>query len=299
MFFNKEKSRIKKEIALINACRKGDLVKVNRLLADGVDINSMHRVNGYLRTPLEAALAAHNENIVMILLSRPDIFLGSADLLTKSFTLSGTKVFDRLIELGVPHDVREGHTEEAPLSRAAYYGSVYHIERLLECGADINRRSGMYGRTPLHSAVYGAEKTCAKLLIAKGANLNLPDKDGRTAAYYVSSKELAAYGFAPKEVKKVQKSIIRMSRKMDDGGKVDDVYDFDECVRLRTVLNAKGTVISTTIVEPFQALAKTDGLKTAFNRYRDLGGKAEFDALTQAKGAQPVKLTPQKTVTTP
>jgi ankyrin repeat protein len=50
------------------------------------------------------------------------------------------------------------------------------VEALLDAGADIQAHSANYhwGTTPLHAAAHGNQKEAARVLIARGANVNAP-----------------------------------------------------------------------------------------------------------------------------
>ena len=70
------------------------------------------------------------------------------------------------------------------IGNMAYAGNVGAVRRSIRWGADVNGKGKGYGGwTPLHYAAYGGQKDVAKLLIAKGADVDSRDNDGSTALH--------------------------------------------------------------------------------------------------------------------
>ncbi|CVL08188.1 uncharacterized protein FMAN_14167 [Fusarium mangiferae] len=72
----------------------------------------------------------------------------------------------------------DGHT---PLMRAAYDGETSTVQLLLESTTDVDY-CGHENETALMRAVDGKNADCVELLINCGADVNLPDVDGQSAA---------------------------------------------------------------------------------------------------------------------
>ena len=70
-----------------------------------------------------------------------------------------------------------------PLTNAACYWDKELVELLLDGGAEIDRLSMRGGESALLSACGSAKYDTVRLLLARGANLNLTDKDGSTALH--------------------------------------------------------------------------------------------------------------------
>ncbi|KAK3706693.1 hypothetical protein RRG08_019688 [Elysia crispata] len=76
---------------------------------------------------------------------------------------------------------REGYGRSA-LSLAATYGQTYVLAELLKEGADPMLKSATQ-RTPLHDACIGGHLDCVSLLLDVMENIEVPDKNGQTAAH--------------------------------------------------------------------------------------------------------------------
>jgi ankyrin repeat protein len=69
-----------------------------------------------------------------------------------------------------------------PLHVACAYNNIKAIELLLDKGADVNKQTHEGGFTPLHLAVLlDQDKKMKQLLLAKGADKSIKDKEGFTA----------------------------------------------------------------------------------------------------------------------
>jgi hypothetical protein len=70
---------------------------------------------------------------------------------------------------------------------AAASGQTQAMAKLQDLGASVNRLDG-YGVTPVHVAVRFHRIESLRWLLAHGADPSIRDRDGRTAADYVSSE---------------------------------------------------------------------------------------------------------------
>jgi ankyrin repeat protein len=68
----------------------------------------------------------------------------------------------------------------SPLSKAARDGNMNKINDLISSGGNINERDPIWGWSSLQYAVYYNQTEAVRLLIEKGANLNIADENGRT-----------------------------------------------------------------------------------------------------------------------
>jgi len=150
------------KLGLLEACSKGDLKKVERLLREGADVNSRDK---YDRTALIR---------VCMGLPRPR---DSNDPLPGLVRL--------LLNRGADPNIRDKYGKTALIwasslmpSKWASSEPVLQVLRLLlDKGADINAKD-KEGKTPLMYAVF---PDVARLLVEKGAKINAGDGTGRTA----------------------------------------------------------------------------------------------------------------------
>lgn len=76
-------------------------------------------------------------------------------------------------------------TQTKSLHQATVSGDIERVKELLAKGADINLKNRQ-GWTPLHAAVWNQKQEIAKLLIEKGADVNVKDRSSRTALQFAA-----------------------------------------------------------------------------------------------------------------
>lgn len=135
-------------IGLDMAAAKGDINKMNTLLAQGVDVNEKDSLLGL--TALYSAAAEGQIEAVRFLFEK------GADITVKN---------------------RNGSTA---ICIAAENGHIDVVRLLLEKGAEINAKDE-YGNTALSLAARKGHINVARLLLEKGADINIASVDGRTA----------------------------------------------------------------------------------------------------------------------
>jgi len=117
------------------------------------------------------------------------------------------KIVSGLIKVGADVNKRDKYGNTAlfyAISDAVKYQRYFIVKDLIAAGIDTNIRSysrkvkyfgdyiHMLSKTPLHYAVeLGAAEELIKILIDGGADLNLPDDDGKTPLAFVIITELA------------------------------------------------------------------------------------------------------------
>ena len=124
---------------LHQAVRRGDVAAVERLLAQGADVNATDK---YKATPLH--LAAENG----------DVKIGEM-LLAKGASLTA-----------------QDSAFNTPQHIAAEYGKVEVMKLFIAKGAKVDAREPVSGCTPLHSTAMGGQLEAARLLLASGADPN-------------------------------------------------------------------------------------------------------------------------------
>jgi ankyrin repeat protein len=143
----------KKNRALFEATKKGDIEQVKMLISEGANINGKDQ-NG--QSVLNFAVGDGHKDMVAL-----------------------------LIEKGADINGR-GQYDAAPLHNAAWDGHKEIAELLIDKGADVNILQGESRWTPLHSAADQSKVDVAELLVANGADVNAKDKWGLTPLYYAA-----------------------------------------------------------------------------------------------------------------
>ncbi|CAH1249875.1 ERBIN [Branchiostoma lanceolatum] len=144
-----------KEKELREAAGRGDEVRVQQLLAEGVNVNAANDYKG-----ASIHFAAENGH---------------------------TGTVQALLRAGAKVDARTRYSDWTPLHRAASNGHTGLVKALLTAGADINGR--IYEDwTPLHYAAYHGHPECVKVLLKAGANTGIR---GRIAGRHVKERKTA------------------------------------------------------------------------------------------------------------
>jgi hypothetical protein len=138
----------KKEPPLIQAVQAGDLKKVQKLIADGADVNQANDV-GF--PALSIAASRGDEHMTRLLLH------AGANVNARSVTLNDTA-----------------------LAGAVQHGNGPTIHALLAAGADVDDKDGA-GWTPLFDAALTGNSEIVEALLSAGADVNMRTPSGWTA----------------------------------------------------------------------------------------------------------------------
>jgi len=90
------------------------------------------------------------------------------------------KLFIALLVFPILSSIFSGCATMSPLAKAMESRDTKAVENILTEGRDIDRADPKTGFTPLHLAIYYGNTQAAKMLIERGAALEIKDKDGRT-----------------------------------------------------------------------------------------------------------------------
>jgi uncharacterized protein len=186
--------------ALLWAAHRGDVAEVKRLIAAGANISLGNR---YGATPMsEAAAQGETEVLKLLLAAGADVNSPSLEGQTALMLVARTGKLDAaklLLDHGAQVDAKEQWAGQTALIWAAAESQPQMVRLLLEHHADPNMRSVVRdwqrkvtaegrpkdmhrgGFTPLLYAARESCIECAQILLGHGADINLPDPDGRTA----------------------------------------------------------------------------------------------------------------------
>lgn len=170
---------------LMLAIYNGQLEKIDKLLAEKVDVNfsTSGSNSNWQLTALDVAIRKDNEIAVEKLLSTHKIANPETYLMTASGQKSAKNV-QLLIDYGAnPNQTLENGYAVA--MKAASFGSYDILECLLKNGANINQTRKVDGMTILMFAAFNGEPEKVKLLLDWGADKSVQDLNGKRAYDYV------------------------------------------------------------------------------------------------------------------
>jgi len=159
-----------------------DIVKL--LLEYGANPNTSHPITG---TILISACRNHDPEMVKLLLdykANPNLSdsLGGSPLYYMCHSLDhiSTKL---LLEHGADPNLINNEEHEFPIHFAYYMGRKKVFQLIIEKGIDVNL-ADKEGNHLVHMACSNKDSEMARLLLDKGANPNLLDSEGNSAFYY-------------------------------------------------------------------------------------------------------------------
>lgn len=97
-----------------------------------------------------------------------------------------TKVVEALLKRGAAVDNLSAEFGERPLYVAARKGNVETVKVLLDAGAYVNAGEG----AALHAAVKGGYRDVVEVLVANGADMTMPNSEGKTPLDFATSQDL-------------------------------------------------------------------------------------------------------------
>ena len=148
---------------LMKAVKKNDVAAVQRLIADGADVNRLESN-------------------------------GDAPLVMAAY-LGHTEIVKALLDAGANVKAVDPSMKATALHAAAYAGRTEAARLLIAHGIDIDRQGPVNGYTALHDAIWQNNADTAEVIIAAGANLKLRSHDGQTPLEFAIARgrrEIAA-----------------------------------------------------------------------------------------------------------
>jgi len=169
---------------LLEASSKGDAARVRELLAEGAPIETR---DGQGNTPLLRATQGNHALAAGALIEAGANVNAQNGMQDSAYLLAGAQGYREILELTLTHGAdlkstnRYGGTALIP---ACERGHVEVVQRLLQAGVDPDHVNRL-GWTGLLEAIILSDggprhQAIVALLIEGGADVNLPDKDGRT-----------------------------------------------------------------------------------------------------------------------
>lgn len=155
---------------------------VEALLEHGADPNARAEGTGNEKLPmLYFACVSNNLGVVKLLLER-GANPNDGESVYHAAEMNHRECLELLVAHGANISRPDPGVGNTPLYFLADIGAQPEgVQWLLENGADANAPTGELAATPLHRVAAGGNATLAKLLLAHGADPNLPRKDGKTA----------------------------------------------------------------------------------------------------------------------
>jgi uncharacterized protein len=169
---------------LVAAAARGDLAPVQQLLEAGAPLEQRDARG---RTPVLAATAGNHVAVVRALIARGADVNAQDDQRDSAFLLAGASGYTEIVRatLAAGADLkstnRYGGTALIP---ACHHGHVDTVRLLLTTAIDVDHVNNLGWTALLEAVILGdggpAHSEIVRLLIARGANVNLADKQGAT-----------------------------------------------------------------------------------------------------------------------
>lgn len=167
------------------AAHKGDLAKLQRLIASGAALNA---TDGHGRTPLHvASFARQREAIRALAKAGADLDLlenDRYDAVTIASVADDEATLKALLELGASAKQVTSRYDGTALIAAAHLGHDGVVRQLIAAGAPLDHVNNLHWTAVIESIVLGdggaRHQATLKALIDAGANLQLADRSGQT-----------------------------------------------------------------------------------------------------------------------
>lgn len=179
-------------LALVEAAARGDLTQVQALVAGGAPIESRDARG---RTPVLAATAGNHVAVARWLIARGADVNAQDHQQDSAFLLAGasghTEILRATLAAGanLKSTNRYGGTALIP---ACHYGHVETVRVLLDTAIDIDHVNRLGWTALLEAVILGdggaAHTEIVRLLIARGAKVNLADGQGVTPLQHAQQK---------------------------------------------------------------------------------------------------------------
>ncbi len=173
-----------------------DMFEMMPEVIDGIhgtirQLKELSRQHEMQLTPLMTAANTGQEDIVRKSLERGDDINAETNKGETAITEAVSGHHPEIVRILVEHgaSICAGSHGLSALHLAALLNDVECAAMLLDCGADVDVQETEFGNTPLHEATAEGDgdfigPDVARLLIERGADLTIKDKDGKTVSVY-------------------------------------------------------------------------------------------------------------------
>ena len=167
------------------AAHKGDVAKVQRLVASGAALNA---TDAYGRSPLHVAAFARQREVIRAL-AKAGADLNKLendryDAVTIASVADDEATLKVLLELGASAKQVTSRYDGTALIAAAHLGHDGVVRQLIAAGAPLDHVNNLHWTAVIESIVLGdggaRHQATLKALIDAGANLQLADRSGQT-----------------------------------------------------------------------------------------------------------------------
>ncbi|KQP13713.1 ankyrin repeat domain-containing protein [Pseudorhodoferax sp. Leaf267] len=182
---------------LLAAAQRGDVAKLDRLLAANADVNAR---DGHGRTPLHVATFAR-QHAAIRRLAAAGVDLGALendryDAVTIAAVAGDEDTLRLLLSLGASARLVTSRYDGTALIAAAHLGHAGVVRHLIAAGAPLDHVNNLHWTAAIEAVVLGDggprhQETLAAL-IAAGANLQLADRTGHTPLALARARGYAA-----------------------------------------------------------------------------------------------------------
>ncbi|MGS5088986.1 ankyrin repeat domain-containing protein [Hydrogenophaga sp. A37] len=167
------------------AAHKGDLAKLQRLVASGAALNT---TDGHGRTPLHVATFARQREVIRALAKAGtdlnQLESDRYDAVTIASVADDEDTLKVLLQLGASVKQTTSRYDGTALIAAAHLGHDGVVRQLIAAGAPLDHVNNLHWTAVIESIVLGdggaRHQATLKALIDGGANLQLADRSGQT-----------------------------------------------------------------------------------------------------------------------
>jgi uncharacterized protein len=185
-----------RDAELIRAAEAGDATAVKRLLAQGASVRARDAQG---RTALVAATYGNRIEVARLLIAAGADVNAQDDIRNSAFLLAGARGYLEILKLTLSAGAdlestnRYGGTALIP---ACHYGHVETVRELLKTKIDIDHVNDLGWTALLEAVILGdggpAHTEIVGLLVAAGANVKIPDRQGVTPLEHARQRNYRA-----------------------------------------------------------------------------------------------------------